>query len=190
MARRVSQLEATLEQVEHIRDTNARLLDRLMSELEAERARSHELLLNVLPQPIIDRLNAGDLVVFPFDQHAGRKDGVVVDFFGHPAKTPRAAADLALRMESAVVLGFCTRVGPGVRYRLSMREVPTGGLDALALTRAHRKVEGSHRAAAWRIILDHVPETEHAGVMIAMEATLAAWLAYRDEVAEACGLRR
>ena len=63
-------------------------------------------------------------------------------------------------------------------------------LDALALTRAHRKVEGSHRAAAWRIVLDRIPETEHAGVVIAMEATLAAWLAYRDEVAASCGLVR
>src|SRR5262245_51902000 len=27
----------------------------------------------------------------------------------------------------------------------------------LALTRAHRSVEGSHRQAAWRVILDHVP---------------------------------
>ncbi|MBL9018586.1 MAG: iron-containing redox enzyme family protein [Myxococcales bacterium] len=61
-------------------------------------------------------------------------------------------------------------------------------LDALALTKAHRKVEGSHRAAAWRILLDHVPATEHAGVLAAMEATLAAWLAYRDEVAAVCGL--
>ncbi|MCI0671886.1 MAG: iron-containing redox enzyme family protein, partial [Myxococcaceae bacterium] len=28
----------------------------------------------------------------------------------------------------------------------------------LALTRAHRQVEGQHRAAAWRVVLDHVPE--------------------------------
>ena len=63
-------------------------------------------------------------------------------------------------------------------------------IEALALTKAHRSVEGSHRAAAWRIILDHVPTTEHAGVVIAMEATLAAWLAYRDEVAELCGVAR
>ncbi len=63
-------------------------------------------------------------------------------------------------------------------------------LDALALTRAHRKVEGSHRAAAWRMILDHVPGSEHAGVLAAMETTLAAWLAYRDEVAAGCGLSR
>jgi len=63
-------------------------------------------------------------------------------------------------------------------------------VDALALTKAHRRVEGSHRAAAWRIILDHVPATEHAGVVIAMEATLAGWLAYRDEVAVVCGVER
>ncbi len=63
-------------------------------------------------------------------------------------------------------------------------------LEALALTKAHRKVEGSHRAAAWRILLDHVPATEHAGVIAAMEATLGAWSAYRDEVAARCGLAR
>ena len=63
-------------------------------------------------------------------------------------------------------------------------------LDALALTKAHRRVEGSHRAAAWRCLLDHVGAPEHAGVIAAMERTLAAWLAYRDEVAAACGLVR
>lgn len=61
-------------------------------------------------------------------------------------------------------------------------------LDALALTKAHRRVEGSHRAAAWRSLLDHVAASEHAGVIAAMEQTLATWLAYRDEVAAACGL--
>jgi pyrroloquinoline-quinone synthase len=61
-------------------------------------------------------------------------------------------------------------------------------IDALALTKAHRHVEGSHRAAAWRIVLDHVAADDRAGVLDAMEATLAAWLAYRDAVAAACGL--
>ena len=63
-------------------------------------------------------------------------------------------------------------------------------LEALALTKAHRRVEGSHRAAAWRILLDHVPVADRAGAVTAMERTLAAWLAYRDEVAAACGLER
>jgi pyrroloquinoline-quinone synthase len=63
-------------------------------------------------------------------------------------------------------------------------------LDALALTKAHRRVEGSHRAAAWHIVLDHVPAADRPAVLSAMESTLAAWLAYRDEVATACGLTR
>jgi hypothetical protein len=63
-------------------------------------------------------------------------------------------------------------------------------LESLALTKAHRKVEGSHRAAAWRMILDHVPAAERPAVVAAMETVLAAWLAYRDEVAITCGLSR
>jgi hypothetical protein len=63
-------------------------------------------------------------------------------------------------------------------------------LEALALTKAHRKVEGSHRQAAWRCLLDHVAPGDRAGVIAAMESTLTAWLAYRDAVAAACGLAR
>jgi pyrroloquinoline-quinone synthase len=63
-------------------------------------------------------------------------------------------------------------------------------LDALALTKAHRKVEGSHRTAAWRMILDHVPTAERAAVVTAMETCLTAWQAYRDEVAASVGLAR
>jgi pyrroloquinoline quinone (PQQ) biosynthesis protein C len=60
----------------------------------------------------------------------------------------------------------------------------------LALTRAHRQVEGNHRAAAWRIVLDHVDAGARARVVRAMEETLAAWQRYRDGVARACGLAR
>lgn len=63
-------------------------------------------------------------------------------------------------------------------------------LEALALTRAHRSVEGEHRAAAWRMILTHIPADRRGVVVSAMERTLAQWLDYRDAVAEACGVRR
>lgn len=63
-------------------------------------------------------------------------------------------------------------------------------LSHLALTKAHRSVEGSHRAAAWRIILGHVPSNAYANVVHAMEEALEAWLGYRDDVAKACGLTR
>ena len=63
-------------------------------------------------------------------------------------------------------------------------------VEGLALTKAHRRVEGSHRAAAWRMILDHVPSAEYEGVIAAMERTLEAWRTYRDAVATAGGLAR
>ncbi|MCE9574564.1 MAG: iron-containing redox enzyme family protein [Deltaproteobacteria bacterium] len=61
-------------------------------------------------------------------------------------------------------------------------------LEALALTRAHRTVEGDHRAAAWRILLDHVGAAARPRVLEAMAEVLAAWLGYRDEIAEVCGV--
>jgi len=61
-------------------------------------------------------------------------------------------------------------------------------VEALGLTRAHRAVESGHRQAAWRVLLQHVPDREHARVVRAMEEVLAAWQRYRDGVAEACGV--
>lgn len=63
-------------------------------------------------------------------------------------------------------------------------------LERLALTRAHRQVEGNHRAAAWRCLLEYGTPAARPAVLQHMEATLEAWLAYRDEVALECGLRR
>ena len=63
-------------------------------------------------------------------------------------------------------------------------------LDKLALTKAHRSVEGDHRKAAWRVLLDFVPHEEHSAVVEAVDRCVTLWLAYRDEVASACGLER
>lgn len=62
-------------------------------------------------------------------------------------------------------------------------------LESLALTKAHRNVEGDHRQAAWRSILDHVGERARGRVVDAMAAVLLAWKRYRDDVAHASGLR-
>lgn len=53
---------------------------------------------------------------------------VWVPFFGKLAKTPRAAADLALRTGAVPMLGFCTRVGP-LRYRITMEELALPALE-------------------------------------------------------------
>ncbi len=64
-------------------------------------------------------------------------------------------------------------------------------LEALALTRAHRSVEGGHRAAAWRSLLDHVKEPDRQEAVVgAMRGMLDRWLSYRDDVAAACGIVR
>jgi len=64
---------------------------------------------------------------------------VFVPFFGKLAKTPRAAADLALRTGAVPMLGFCTRVGP-LKYRITMQELPLptteGEAAVMALTTA------------------------------------------------------
>lgn len=63
-------------------------------------------------------------------------------------------------------------------------------LSCLSLTKVHREVEGDHRDAAWRMVLDHVPAHRREIVVQAMRDTLQAWLHYRDDVAEACGVAR
>lgn len=64
--------------------------------------------------------------------------------------------------------------------------------DAMQLARAHRAVEGGHREDAWSMVLRHAPadRASQDAIVNAVEAALAAWLAYRDGVARAMGLAR
>jgi KDO2-lipid IV(A) lauroyltransferase len=82
-------------------------------------------------------LKSGGILGFLIDQDTAVQS-IFVRFFGHPAATPRAAADLALKTGAAVVVGFCQRKEDG-RYQLSMKEIlpkQTGGVesDVVALT--------------------------------------------------------
>lgn len=61
-------------------------------------------------------------------------------------------------------------------------------MEHLALTKAHRSVEGDHRQAAWRVMLDFVPEERRTEVVTSMARALTAWVAYRAAVARACGV--
>src|SRR5262245_66676920 len=79
LARRLGRMEANVRRMESFQDSNSTLLTRLLEDLEAEQARSAQLLLNVLPQRIIDRLNAGETRI------ADRHDDATVlfsDFVG------------------------------------------------------------------------------------------------------------
>ncbi|HEX9400389.1 MAG TPA: lysophospholipid acyltransferase family protein [Anaeromyxobacter sp.] len=71
---------------------------------------------------------AGTLGIL-IDQDIRDVQNVFVPFFGRPAATPRAAADLALRFGAAVLVVTCHRRGPraGDGHRLSVTEVPYDG---------------------------------------------------------------
>jgi pyrroloquinoline quinone (PQQ) biosynthesis protein C len=60
----------------------------------------------------------------------------------------------------------------------------------LELQRVHKKVEGGHRLDAWKMVLDHTPVTLEERVVQVVEKSLESWLAYRDDVARACGIAR
>jgi len=62
-------------------------------------------------------------------------------------------------------------------------------VNRLALTKAHREVEGQHRADAWQGILDHVVPFRRGAIVRVMEDALRSWLLYRDEVALICGIQ-
>jgi KDO2-lipid IV(A) lauroyltransferase len=104
-------------------------------------------------EAILDRLNAGDLVVFPFDQHAGRKDAVVVEFFGHPAGTFRSLAILALNTGAPVVPAASWRE-PGGRHVLRF-EAPIEVIESDDVNEAIRRNTRAYNAALERLILRH-----------------------------------
>lgn len=90
--RRIRRLESNMEQLEEMRETNARLMDQLLADLAAERQRSEVLLLNVLPQRIVDRLHAGETTI------ADRHDDVAVVFSDFVGFTDLAARTSAPRL--------------------------------------------------------------------------------------------
>jgi KDO2-lipid IV(A) lauroyltransferase len=74
---------------------------------------------------IIRALRDGKALGLLIDQDT-RVQGVFVPFFGRPAYTPRAAADLALRFRAPLLVGTSRRRGPGRGdgHIVSIEEVP------------------------------------------------------------------
>jgi adenylate cyclase len=60
LARKLARMDSNVRQMEAMQDSTSVLLTRLTRELEEEKARSQSLLLNVLPQRIVDRLESGE----------------------------------------------------------------------------------------------------------------------------------
>lgn len=82
LKKRLERSELKTQRLEMLQDQNAHLMRALMADLDAERAKSEDLLLNILPEPIAVRLKAGNEVI------ADRYDSVSVLFSDIVGFTP------------------------------------------------------------------------------------------------------
>ena len=100
---------------------------------------------------ILDRLTAGDVIVFPFDQHAGPPDGIEVDFFGHPAWTFKSLAIIAMATGAPVMPATSWREPDGSHVlRFSEPIAPVESDDSSEAIRLNTR---AYNAALEKLIL-------------------------------------
>jgi len=100
---------------------------------------------------ILDLLAAGDVIVFPFDQHAGPPDGIESEFFGHPAWTFRSLAIIALATGAPVLPATGWRSEDGTHVMQFGEPVPA--IEAEDTNEAIRRTTRAYNAALERLIL-------------------------------------
>jgi phosphopantetheine--protein transferase-like protein len=104
-------------------------------------------------EAIYDQLRRGGIIVYVLDQHAGSRDGVEVDFFGHPAGTFKSLAILALDTGAPVIPVSSWREPDGshvIRF-----EEPLPLLDCEDVGEAIRRNTRAYNAALERMLLRH-----------------------------------
>ncbi len=114
--------------------------------------------LGVLPkkgslEAILDRLAANDVIVVILDQHAGGRDGVEVEFFGHAAWTFRSLATIALSTGTPVVPAACWREPDGIHVLRFEEPLPV--IECSDFNEAVRANTRGYNAAIERFILRH-----------------------------------
>jgi KDO2-lipid IV(A) lauroyltransferase len=100
---------------------------------------------------MLEALERGDVIVFPFDQHAGPPDGIEVDFFGQPAWTFKSLAIIALATGTPVLPATSWREDDG-RHVLRFG-APIAPVEADDTSDAIRRTTRAYNAALERMIL-------------------------------------
>ena len=98
-------------------------------------------------------LERGDMIVFPFDQHARPPDGIEVEFFDAPAWTFRSLAIIALTTGAPVVPASSWREPDG-RHVLRF-EAPMAPIEHPDTNEAIRRNTRAYNAALERLVLRH-----------------------------------
>ncbi len=132
LARRLQRLEDNVRRLEEFHDSNSTLASSLLTELEAERSKSERLLLNILPQRIIDRLAAGETMI------ADRHEAVSVlfgDVVGFTETSARLTPAQLIEEMNELFSGFdaiCFRTGIEKIKTIGDAYLAVGGLGAEA----------------------------------------------------------
>jgi KDO2-lipid IV(A) lauroyltransferase len=102
---------------------------------------------------ILERLAAGDIVVFPFDQHASPPDGIESEFFGHPAWTFKSLAIIALATGAPVIPASSWREPDG-RHVLRFDD-PVPPVEHDNVGEEIRRTTRAYNAVLERLVLRH-----------------------------------
>ena len=102
---------------------------------------------------ILELLAGGAIVVYVFDQHAGKGTGITVDFFGHPAGTFKSVALIALDTGVPVVPAYSWREPDG-RHVLRFEE-PLPLIEHEDIGEAIRRNTRAYNEVIERMLLRH-----------------------------------
>jgi KDO2-lipid IV(A) lauroyltransferase len=102
---------------------------------------------------ILKLLESDAIVVYVFDQHAGKGDGIVVDFFGHPAGTFKSPALLAMTTGVPVIPASSWREPDGTH--VLRFEEPLTPIEHENTGEAIRQNTRAYNAAIERMLLRH-----------------------------------
>jgi KDO2-lipid IV(A) lauroyltransferase len=104
-------------------------------------------------EAIYEVLSRGGVVVYVFDQHARGRDGILVDFLGHPASTFKSLAILAMDTQAPVIPASSWREPDG-RHVIRFEE-PIPPVEADDVGEAIRLNTQAYNVALERMLLRH-----------------------------------
>ena len=102
---------------------------------------------------ILELLSQGAIIVYVFDQHAGGREGVVVDFCGHPAGTFKSMAILAMSTGAPVIPASSWREPDGTHVLRFEEPLPL--IECEDTSEAIRLNTRAYNAALERMMLRH-----------------------------------
>jgi KDO2-lipid IV(A) lauroyltransferase len=102
---------------------------------------------------ILELLSGGAIIVFVFDQHAGKQEGIPVEFFGHPAGTFKSPALIAMSTGAPVIPAYSWREPDG--SHVLRFEDPLPLVDCENVSEGIRKNTRIFNEAIERMLLRH-----------------------------------